>query len=80
MRIARFARGGDVAYGVVGEAQGDGAAGGGGAAGAGSGLVIAELRGHPFSPGDRYTERPLGFMGDTPAVEIVCLACGETSG
>jgi 2-keto-4-pentenoate hydratase/2-oxohepta-3-ene-1,7-dioic acid hydratase in catechol pathway len=52
VRIARFARGGDVAYGVVGEAQGDGAAGGGGAVGAGRGLVIAELRGHPFSPGE----------------------------
>ena len=51
MRIARFAKGGEVAYGVVGEAQADGA----GAARPGTGTqglsVIAELRGHPFSPG-----------------------------
>ncbi|HEY5355120.1 MAG TPA: fumarylacetoacetate hydrolase family protein [Streptosporangiaceae bacterium] len=51
MRIARFAKGGEVAYGVVGEAQADGA----GAARPGTGAqglrVIAELRGHPFSPG-----------------------------
>jgi 2-keto-4-pentenoate hydratase/2-oxohepta-3-ene-1,7-dioic acid hydratase in catechol pathway len=51
VRIARFAKGGEVAYGVVGEAQADGA----GAARPGTGApglsVIAELRGHPFSPG-----------------------------
>jgi 2-keto-4-pentenoate hydratase/2-oxohepta-3-ene-1,7-dioic acid hydratase in catechol pathway len=51
VRIARFAKGGEVAYGVVGEAQADGA----GAARpdplAGGLSVIAELRGHPFSPG-----------------------------
>jgi 2-keto-4-pentenoate hydratase/2-oxohepta-3-ene-1,7-dioic acid hydratase in catechol pathway len=50
VRIARFAKGGEVAYGVVGEAQADGA---GAAQPVGvSGLsVVAELRGHPFSPG-----------------------------
>jgi 2-keto-4-pentenoate hydratase/2-oxohepta-3-ene-1,7-dioic acid hydratase in catechol pathway len=51
VRIARFAKGGEVAYGVVGEAQADGA----GAARPGTGAaglsVVAELRGHPFSPG-----------------------------
>jgi 2-keto-4-pentenoate hydratase/2-oxohepta-3-ene-1,7-dioic acid hydratase in catechol pathway len=51
VRIARFAKGGEVAYGVVGEAQADGS----GAARPGAGTaglsVVAELRGHPFSPG-----------------------------
>jgi 2-keto-4-pentenoate hydratase/2-oxohepta-3-ene-1,7-dioic acid hydratase in catechol pathway len=50
MRIARFAVGNDVSYGVVDSAQPDGAAGGA-VAGAGDGLVIAELRGHPFGVG-----------------------------
>lgn len=30
----------------------------------------------PFRPGDRYAERPIGFLGDTPLTEVVCLACG----
>jgi len=54
LRIARFARGEDAAYGVVGEAQADGAA----ARAAGAGLpgqpgqaVIAELSGHPLGVG-----------------------------
>ena len=51
MRIARFAKGGEVAYGVVGEAQGDGAGAARPEPGAGGLSVIAELRGHPFSPG-----------------------------
>ena len=51
MRIARFAKGGEVAYGVVGEAQGDGAGAARPAPLAGGLSVIAELRGHPFSPG-----------------------------
>ena len=51
MRIARFAKGGDVAYGVVGETQSDGAAAGQSVAGVGGLTVIAELRGHPFGPG-----------------------------
>jgi len=51
MRIARFAVGNDVGYGVVGSAQTDGAAGGA-AALPGDGLVIAELSGHPFGVGE----------------------------
>lgn len=51
MRIARFAKGGEVAYGVVGEAQADGAGAARPAPGPGGVSVIAELRGHPFSPG-----------------------------
>ena len=51
MRIARFAKGGEVAYGVVGEAQADGAGAARPVPGAGGLSVIAELRGHPFSPG-----------------------------
>lgn len=51
MRIARFAKGGEVAYGVVGEAQADGAGATRPEPGAGGLSVIAELRGHPFSPG-----------------------------
>jgi len=50
VRIARFANGGEVAYGIV-EDQGNGASGGRGA-------VIAELLGHPFGadPGSlRFT-------------------------
>lgn len=49
MRIARFAKGGDVAYGVVGETQADGSAAG--APAASGATVVAELRGHPFGPG-----------------------------
>ncbi|MCW2908957.1 MAG: 5-carboxymethyl-2-hydroxymuconateDelta-isomerase [Actinomycetia bacterium] len=51
MRIARFAKGGEVAYGVVGEAQADGAGAARPVAGVAGLSVIAELRGHPFSPG-----------------------------
>ncbi len=51
MRIARFAKGGEVAYGVVGEAQADGVGAARPEPGAGGLSVIAELRGHPFSPG-----------------------------
>jgi 2-keto-4-pentenoate hydratase/2-oxohepta-3-ene-1,7-dioic acid hydratase in catechol pathway len=79
VRIARFAKGGDVAYGVVGETQEDGAAAGGGgpsagsvSVGSGSGgrLVIAELRGHPFGPGDSVQ-----FTGATyPLDEVRLLA------
>ncbi|HUL28631.1 MAG TPA: fumarylacetoacetate hydrolase family protein [Streptosporangiaceae bacterium] len=48
MRIARFAAGEDVGYGVVGEARGDGPEGTGPAAGQ---QIVAELSGHPFGPG-----------------------------
>jgi 2-keto-4-pentenoate hydratase/2-oxohepta-3-ene-1,7-dioic acid hydratase in catechol pathway len=51
VRIARFAKGGEVAYGVVGEAQADGAGAARPAPLADGLSVIAELRGHPFSPG-----------------------------
>ncbi len=51
MRIARFAKGGEVAYGVVGEAQADGAGAARPVAGPQGLSVVAELRGHPFSPG-----------------------------
>ena len=51
MRIARFAKGGEVAYGVVGEAQADGAGAARPEPRAGGLSVIAELRGHPFGPG-----------------------------
>ncbi len=51
MRIARFAKGGEVAYGVVGEAQADGAGTARPGTAAGGLSVVAELRGHPFSPG-----------------------------
>jgi 2-keto-4-pentenoate hydratase/2-oxohepta-3-ene-1,7-dioic acid hydratase in catechol pathway len=50
VRIARFARGGEVGYGIV-EDQGNGASGG-------QGAVLAELHGHPFGadPGSlRFT-------------------------
>lgn len=40
-----------MAYGVVGEAQADGAGAGQPVAGVGGLTVIAELRGHPFGPG-----------------------------
>ena len=54
MRIARFAAGGEVAYGVVGEARENGSRG---ERVAGE-LVVAELAFHPFCVGqgsDRFT-------------------------
>ena len=51
MRIARFAHGGDVGYGIVEDAAQDGAAGTVTGADA-DGLVVAELLGHPFGIGD----------------------------
>jgi 2-keto-4-pentenoate hydratase/2-oxohepta-3-ene-1,7-dioic acid hydratase in catechol pathway len=48
VRIARFAAGDEVGYGVVGEARGDGPPG---TRAAGGGQVIAPLSGHPFGPG-----------------------------
>jgi len=51
VRIARFAHGGDVGYGIVEDAAQDGVAGT--VTGADSdGLVVAELLGHPFGVGD----------------------------
>ena len=63
MRIARFASGGEVAYGIV-EDQGNGASGG-------QGAVLAELHGHPFGadPGS------LRFTGTRyPVAEVRLLA------
>ncbi len=59
MRIARYAAGDEVGYGVVTSAPADGPAGGGAAA-AVPGLVVAELSGHPFGVGEddiRFTGR-----------------------
>ena len=70
MRIARFAKGGDVGYGVVGETRTDGAAGSQSAARPGL-VVLAELRGHPFGPGKGGVQ----FTGDTyPLAEVRLLA------
>jgi 2-keto-4-pentenoate hydratase/2-oxohepta-3-ene-1,7-dioic acid hydratase in catechol pathway len=63
VRIARFASGGEVAYGIV-EDQGNGASGG-------QGSVLAELHGHPFGtdPGS------LRFSGARyPVAEVRLLA------
>ena len=63
MRIARFASGGEVGYGIV-EDQGNGAS-------EGQGAVVAELHGHPFGtdPGS------LRFTGARyPAAEVRLLA------
>jgi 2-keto-4-pentenoate hydratase/2-oxohepta-3-ene-1,7-dioic acid hydratase in catechol pathway len=51
VRIARFAHGGDVGYGIVEDVQQDGAAGTVTGADADR-LVVAELLGHPFGIGD----------------------------
>jgi len=51
VRIARFAHGGDVGYGIVEDVQQDGVAGTITGADA-DGLVVAELLGHPFGIGD----------------------------
>jgi 2-keto-4-pentenoate hydratase/2-oxohepta-3-ene-1,7-dioic acid hydratase in catechol pathway len=70
VRIARFAKGSDVAYGVVGETRADGAAGGQSASRPPL-AVIAELRGHPFSPGKGGVQ----FTGETyPLAEVRLLA------
>jgi 2-keto-4-pentenoate hydratase/2-oxohepta-3-ene-1,7-dioic acid hydratase in catechol pathway len=65
VRIARFAAGGEVAYGLVGTAR---AAPGGPAA---AGVVIAELAGHPFGAGKDSTR----LTGATyPVAEVRLLA------
>jgi 2-keto-4-pentenoate hydratase/2-oxohepta-3-ene-1,7-dioic acid hydratase in catechol pathway len=70
VRIARFAKGGDVGYGVVGETRTDGAAGSQSADRPGL-AVLAELRGHPFGPGKGGVQ----FTGDTyPLAEVRLLA------
>jgi 2-keto-4-pentenoate hydratase/2-oxohepta-3-ene-1,7-dioic acid hydratase in catechol pathway len=71
MRIARFAVGSSVAYGVVGSAQADGVSGATGAGAAGDGLIIAELAGHPFGVG----QDSLRFTGARyPLAEVRLLA------
>lgn len=30
----------------------------------------------PFRLGERYAERLVGFIGDTPLTEVICLSCG----
>src|SRR5215469_1871084 len=63
VRIARFASGSDVGYGIV-EDQGNGASGG-------QGAVVAELHGHPFGadPGS------LRFTGARyPVIDVRLLA------
>ncbi len=52
MRIARFAHGGEVGYGIVEEVQPDGATAVGGRSLDADGLVVAELMGHPFGVGN----------------------------
>ncbi len=69
MRIARFAKGGDVAYGVVGETQADGAAAGAPSAAVRGATVVAELRGHPFGPGRSSVQ----FTGATYPLDQVRL-------
>ena len=51
MRIARFAHGGDVGYGIVEDVQQDGVASAVTSADA-DGIVVAEVQGHPFGVGD----------------------------
>jgi 2-keto-4-pentenoate hydratase/2-oxohepta-3-ene-1,7-dioic acid hydratase in catechol pathway len=51
MRIARFAVGDEVAYGIVEQAQPDGAVGDGDDSESGR-LVVAEMQGHPFGIGE----------------------------
>jgi len=63
VRIARFASGGKVGYGIV-EDQGDGASGG-------QGGVVAELHGHPFGAG----QGSLRFTGERyPVADVRLLA------
>ncbi|MGO9293832.1 MAG: fumarylacetoacetate hydrolase family protein [Streptosporangiaceae bacterium] len=70
MRIARFAAGNDVRYGVVTSAQANGPMAAGPAAEA-AGLVIAELSGHPFG----VSEDSLRFTGrQLPLADVRLLA------
>jgi len=76
MRIARFAVGDDVAYGVVVDDAGDGADGTGYAqppedGGGTTGLSVAEIAGHPFGPG---TEAPKLTGARYPVEDVRLLA------
>jgi 2-keto-4-pentenoate hydratase/2-oxohepta-3-ene-1,7-dioic acid hydratase in catechol pathway len=70
VRIARFAHGSDVGYGIVEEVQPDGAAAT--VTGADTdGLVVAELMGHPFGVGDG----PIRLTGSRyPVADVRLLA------
>ena len=70
MRIARFAHGGDVGYGIVEELQPDGATGTGPGSAA-DGLVVVELMGHPFGIG---TESMRLTGARYPVVDVRLLA------
>ncbi len=70
MRIARFAHGGDVGYGIVEELQPDGATGTGPGSAA-DGLVVVELMGHPFGIG---TESVRLTGARYPVVDVRLLA------
>jgi 2-keto-4-pentenoate hydratase/2-oxohepta-3-ene-1,7-dioic acid hydratase in catechol pathway len=70
VRIARFAHGGDVGYGIVEELQPDGATGTGPGSAA-DGLVVVELMGHPFGSG---TESVRLTGARYPVVDVRLLA------
>jgi 2-keto-4-pentenoate hydratase/2-oxohepta-3-ene-1,7-dioic acid hydratase in catechol pathway len=70
VRIARFARGSEVGYGIVEEIQPDGTAGPDISRDA-SGLVVAELAGHPFGAG----REPVQLTGSRyPLIDVRLLA------
>jgi 2-keto-4-pentenoate hydratase/2-oxohepta-3-ene-1,7-dioic acid hydratase in catechol pathway len=70
VRIARFAHGGEVGYGIVEEVQPDGVTAVGGASLDADGLVVAELMGHPF--GVNESVRPTGAR--YPLIDVRLLA------
>jgi 2-keto-4-pentenoate hydratase/2-oxohepta-3-ene-1,7-dioic acid hydratase in catechol pathway len=79
VRIARFARGGEVGYGIVGEEQPDGAVGAGPGPDA-DGLVVAELMGHPFGvgesarlTGDRYALADVRLLAPVLPSKVVAI-------
>jgi 2-keto-4-pentenoate hydratase/2-oxohepta-3-ene-1,7-dioic acid hydratase in catechol pathway len=79
VRIARFALGGEVGYGIVEEVQPDGAAGAGTGPEA-DGLVVAELMGHPFGvgetvrlTGDRYVLADVRLLAPVLPSKVVAI-------
>ena len=73
MRIARFARGGEVGYGIV-EDQGNGASG--------QGAVLAELNGHPFGTdagslrftGQRYPVEDIRLLAPVLPSKVIAVS------